>query len=456
MLTSEGIRYSWEQICQRVGLSTQFSQEDIVLHYQDFNIGIDSDKLNISIFQAPEEQWHDLLVQLEGTLEWVDVEALMPARCTTRILGKIPILFPRSEEIAPRRLIEYNQEQNTLIINFDIIAATYIMLTRWEETILTERDQHGRFPATAGIAYRQGFLSRPVVDEYAVILREWLRTILPGLPVIIHDFRIQVSHDIDHLGKSDRPIFNGVKMLKDYAVHRDVEIFLADARHFAAGHGITPNTWSALQLVKWAVEFNYQPIFYLMAANKGSFDEGYDLETPDCFGLIRTITQAGFEIGLHAGYETMLNINTMNREKERLEKAVRLPVTRIRQHYLRAQTPDTWRIWQETGFLRDSSLCYSDAAGFRCGTCHPYKLFDIEQDREMDVTEEALIVMDTTLFGKLKYPFAEAEKEILLLAANCRTVGGVFCLLWHNTSLIHTRHHWGQFYYRLIPRLLEF
>ena len=50
-----------------------------------------------------------------------------------------------------------------------------ILLSRWEETVLTGRDAHGRLPFSDSVAHRQGFLDRPLVDEYALILREWLK-----------------------------------------------------------------------------------------------------------------------------------------------------------------------------------------------------------------------------------------------------------------------------------------
>lgn len=150
----------------------------------------------------------------------------------------------------------------------------------------------------------------------------------------------------------------------------------------------------------------------------------------------------------------MLSADLLANEKERLEKAVRSPVKAIRQHYLRARVPETWQAWEKTGFTHDASLGFADSTGFRCGTCHPYKVFDSLNDRILEVTEEPLIVMDTTLLGKQKPDFQAAETEILKLAAQCRSVGGVLSLLWHNNSLVHNRYHWGEFYYHLVPKLL--
>lgn len=52
------------------------------------------------------------------------------------------------------------------IEELDIFAASFFMLTRWEEYVNKARDSHNRFPATESLAYKQGFLDRPIVNEY--------------------------------------------------------------------------------------------------------------------------------------------------------------------------------------------------------------------------------------------------------------------------------------------------
>ena len=48
-----------------------------------------------------------------------------------------------------------------------------------------------------------------------------------------------------------------------------------------------------------------------------------------------------------------------------------------RQHYLRWEAPTTWRAWEEAGLDYDSTLTFADHAGFRCGVCFEYPVYDI-------------------------------------------------------------------------------
>ena len=53
------------------------------------------------------------------------------------------------------------------------------MLSRYEEAVLLDRDDHDRFPATASIAYKTGFLDRPIIDEYVEILWVAMKRVWP-------------------------------------------------------------------------------------------------------------------------------------------------------------------------------------------------------------------------------------------------------------------------------------
>ena len=62
---------------------------------------------------------------------------------------------------------------------------------------MTLLDHHGRFPSTASHALRNGYLERPIVDEWLEILRQVLERLWPCLPFVRTNFQVLVSHDVD-------------------------------------------------------------------------------------------------------------------------------------------------------------------------------------------------------------------------------------------------------------------
>ncbi len=49
-------------------------------------------------------------------------------------------------------------------ISFDLFAAAFFLLTRYEEYLPFRIDEHGRFPAKESLAYRGEFLEKPIFD----------------------------------------------------------------------------------------------------------------------------------------------------------------------------------------------------------------------------------------------------------------------------------------------------
>ena len=109
-------------------------------------------------------------------------------------------------------------------------------------------------------------------------------------------------------------------------------------------------------------------------------------------------------------------------------------------HYLRWSWPTTAYGWIMSGFDYDSTLSYADRPGFRCGTCHEYKMFDPLLQKQLNLIQRPLIVMETSVIAKrylgLGYGQLALDK-IRELKYQCQKVQGNFTLLWHNSSFVH-------------------
>jgi hypothetical protein len=171
---------------------------------------------------------------------------------------------------------------------------------------------------------------------------------------------------------------------------------------------------------------------YFMASTPNSFDAGYDPALQPYHTMLREIETRGHEVGFHPGYHTPSDPVLFGEQLERLSEALGRPPAGGRQHYLRFRVPDTWQIWADAGLEYDATLGYAEKPGFRCGTCHPFPVFNIACDRPLELTEIPLIAMDVTLRDYLGLSCREAESELLRLAEKCRAVGGTFSILVHN------------------------
>ena len=65
------------------------------------------------------------------------------------------------------------QNNDTRILHADLIASTFFLISRYEETVRTDkRDIHGRFPGKESLPYRAGFIDSPLVGRIRKITTE--------------------------------------------------------------------------------------------------------------------------------------------------------------------------------------------------------------------------------------------------------------------------------------------
>ncbi len=66
-----------------------------------------------------------------------------------------------------KELPTFYQTNDNSDLPFDPFAASFYLVSRYEEYLPYQPDQFGRFPAKASVAYQNGFLKKPVVNHYA-------------------------------------------------------------------------------------------------------------------------------------------------------------------------------------------------------------------------------------------------------------------------------------------------
>lgn len=311
----------------------------------------------------------------------------------------------------------------------DLLASLLFTLCRREESDSQERDIHGRFPASASIAARHGFLTRPIVDEYGLAFQQILLTFIPSWQPLTRTLRVKLSHDIDELGIPSRfksAVGQTLRRAAPYASARD---FLSLVSSVEPGYLHSVRTICQISLQR-----GLHSALYWKTSAPGPFDTGYDLEHPKIAPVIAWAKDKGIELGVHPGYETFRSRPALQEEVQRAQAAIGKELIGGRQHYLR-WCPETWADWESCGLAYDSTAGFADQVGFRCGTCQPFLPWLWDQNRCADLMEIPLVVMDGTLVRYMKLNPQQSREVVRQLLKRCSLVGGVFTLVWHNTGL---------------------
>ena len=346
------------------------------------------------------------------------------------------------------------KSRNSVETNIDIIASSFFMLSRYEEVVLDKKDKFNRFSATESLAYKEGFLDRPIVNEYIELLWSWIDSFELGFKRRKlwgdKDFAVCLTHDVDSIRKYG--IYPPLRTIGSLTV-KDKNLkkaFAVIIDYFKAKLDKDPYD-NFSYIMNLENKYGFKSSFYFMSGENTEYDASYSINDSYIVSLIKILQQKGFEIGLHPSFNSYNNFQILNLEKEKLEKASKNAIFGGRQHYLRWKTPDTWRILEKAGLKYDTTLSFAEREGFRCGICFPYKPFDVLKNRRLDIWELPLTAMDGSLFNYQNLTPEEGFERIKNLIDTTKKYNGLFVLLWHNSSLDNTeRPGWPEVYEKTI------
>jgi hypothetical protein len=326
-----------------------------------------------------------------------------------------------------------------MIIYADIITLSFLLLSRYEETLVTEKDQYNRFQYKDSLAYKYSFIDIPIVDEYAMLLRREVLRFIPAIELYKRKGTIIPTHDIDMILR-----FGGLLRNLDTIIGGDIikrkSVSMAFKSSKACFAAIKNSKNDQLiiainRLIEISRACGLCSEFYFKGLRKGDNDATYDIFIPEVKYCMKMIKDAGMIVGMHGSHDSYDNELNFNREKENIESVSGEVVKTGRQHFLRFDINKTLSVWQSCGVQNDSTLGYAEQEGFRCGTCHEYYLYDLKNDCVSTVKEHPLIVMEGTLFGYRGQNNESSLKNIERLYTRCQAVEGDFVILWHNHSV---------------------
>ena len=319
------------------------------------------------------------------------------------------------------------------IIRTDIVYNTFFFISRAEEVINTQRDEHGRFLAKYSILGQNNRLMIPMVDEYARMLMKLL-----DLPLPTPSFsQIYLTHDVDtiahyrHLRGAIGGIVRG-EWRKVIASLRDI-------------HNDPAFTFSWLIAQDKKVEGAERIYFVKDTMGKGYDYPQYRLDGKDFETAEKLIENSGAKIGWHGSYYGGDKANRLLGDKARLHRS----------HYLRCSIDQMQRL-AEVGVTDDFTMMFPDQVGFRLQTTRPVRWINPKTMQLTDLVLHPLTVMDCTLSNSNYMNLSEDEAyfECQRLFEKIHQNAGEVVILWHNTIITDAGYH-RSLYPKLLNLLIE-
>ncbi|MGB6035029.1 MAG: polysaccharide deacetylase family protein, partial [Cryomorphaceae bacterium] len=324
-------------------------------------------------------------------------------------------------------------DHNQIHLGSDIIGSTFFMLSRWEEAVITHRDNHDRFDYQSSLSVKMGFYQRPVVNEYVELLWELCRFLNPELKRVSRTYTCTLTSDIDELRKWKRPklLFESLYLNLVKGRWRRTSIDLEN--FLKAKNNPEKDYYNNLDyLIRKSADLN--AVFYLKTGHSHPKHDKNQYKLVDHAVELQRAESQGVELGIHPNYNTYLDSDQLKSDVEILESYLGHSIHSVRQHYLRFSVPETWRIQAEAGLRSDSTMIYPHRGGFRTGTCYSFPVFDFKADRQLDLIESPLQLMETSYLSSGFDLLIDDAKKLI---SEVKKYHGNFVFLWHNGNLVY-------------------
>lgn len=323
---------------------------------------------------------------------------------------------------------------------FDIFAASFYLVTRYEEYLEFTPDKYGRFKASDSLAFRNGFLGVPVIDLWA---KEMAKAMIKKLPVLTYrrnEFRTLVTVDSDepfenpgnNLFRSISEIFREKKSNK--SLHN------SKVRH----NGNEKDPYDVFGYITDKLnQANSDSLFFFPVGDHSEYDKNPSWKNENYRRLIKNISQK-FRSGIHPSFKASVKPVLLKTEHDRLGQITEKKIEINRFHYGRLFFPLSYRSLLDAGITEDYSMGYTEEPGFRAGIARPFHFYDLTEDLHTNLRVFPFQIMDQTLFDYKQLNCEDAKEIIIRLMNETKKAGGLFVSIWHNTSLLESDDYTGK------------
>jgi len=310
---------------------------------------------------------------------------------------------------------------------FDIFAASFYLLSRYEEYLPHQKDIYGRYAHENALAFKENFLKLPLVNIWVKDFAIQLQHRFPALRFQPSAFSFLPTYDIDMAFsyKYKGLVRNAGSFFKSPSVER-IKVLA----------GIKQDPFDCFAWLNQLHDvYQLQPVyFFLMAEKNGVYDKNILPHKKQMRKLIREHAQK-YTVGIHPSWQSGDQVEFLSQEIKLLETISKRPVIYSRQHYIRFKLPDSFRLLIENGITDDYSMGYGSINGFRASVATSFNWYDLQKNETTQLRIHPFCFMEANSFYEQRASASEAYHELMHYYTACKAVEGQLITIWHNNFL---------------------
>ncbi|MGB1972139.1 MAG: DUF7033 domain-containing protein [Flavobacteriaceae bacterium] len=323
---------------------------------------------------------------------------------------------------------EVGQQSN---MPFDIFAASFYLISRYEEYLPHVKDEYGRFNASQSIAVQNGIIESPIVDVWIEFLYRELKTRYPDLHSSLQVKEkfmpiVEVVKPFKYLHKSFfRNVYQWGKSLFQLNFWDLIEHLLVLLR-------IRKDPWDTFDEFKSLFyEASFPVRFFFLFSKISYLDQGISVMSRNFQALIKEVADY-FQVSLLASFSTKTVGQTLRKERETLNHLIHRPINAIRFAWGISSVGESYRNLLAQEIQVDYSMGYSNVLGYRASTAVPFFFYDLSNEMSTTLQVFPVVASERSL---MHFSPIEAIKKMNFLEANLPLESGVHCFAVSNRIL---------------------
>ncbi|MGK0253975.1 MAG: hypothetical protein ACI9OE_001460 [Mariniflexile sp.] len=320
----------------------------------------------------------------------------------------------------------FNGEKSA--IPFDVFAASFYLLSRYEEYLPHVKDNYGRFLATESVAFKHGFLHQPVVDVWAYKFKEALQTQFTEYQFAQKKYSVKPIIDVPSAYHFK---FKGIMRgfggsVKDIFQFKFKTLY----NRFMVIFGLKHDPYDTFKyIINRQKQSKFKFLFFFLIGDYSTYDKGINPNKKKFVSLIKHVADY-CEVGLKTSFFSIDDFSILKKEKLKMEEIINTTLKASRQSFSKLNLPESYRNLIELEILEDYTMGYVNEVGFRAGSCTPFLFYDLDYEIQTPLKIYSYHIMDYVLLKNQS--LLDKKKVLNEIISEVKQVNGEFVPVFHN------------------------
>ncbi len=282
---------------------------------------------------------------------------------------------------------------------YDVFSASFYLISRYEEFLPQVKNELGAFLAYQSLASKNNFIEMPLVDLWAVRLKDKLHEFFPELPhvswkkpkfqpiiSVVNPYHYQKRSLLVNLTNT----FSALWRLDFFSIIDQYLVLL----------GLRKDPYNNFEELETIFKkLGFQPLYFFLFAKNTFYDRGVSIYNYSFRKLIKNTADLN-QVSLLASYASQQRSKFLNPECDQLKRLIFKEIDSVRFNYGLLSASSGYYNLLDKEIQKDYSMGYKEEIGYRASTAVPFYFYDLTNDLQTSLKIYP-VVADESGFRKL-------------------------------------------------------